>query len=188
MSRVVIHRRISPNTHSHTLMHPQKLLTLILHRDGAAEAALIEGVDVIPVANLTEVVNHLHSTDMIAPGANRAIAVAKRIRKLFKVAGLTYRSPHKFRHGHAVYSLQHAKTMADYKAVSMNLMHQDIRVTDSIYAPLVSDEVQQRIAGLTGTTVLPLALAGEMASFISTLSKGQLSKALMAIAQQLTQA
>ena len=122
------------------------------------------------------------------PGANRSIAVTKRIRNLFKVAGLPYKSPHKFRHGHAVYSLQHAKTMADYKAISMNLMHEDIRVTDSIYAPLAGNEVQQRIASLTSSTVVPTALAGEMASFISTLSKGQLSEALMAIAQQLTQA
>ena len=45
------------------------------------------------------------------------------MRKLFEFADLPYKSPHKFRHGHAVYALQHAKTMADYKAVSMNLMH-----------------------------------------------------------------
>lgn len=123
-----------------------------------------------------------------APGAHRAIAVNKRVRNLFKVAGLPYQSPHKFRHGNAVYSLQHAKTMADYKAVSMNLMHNDIRVTDSIYAPLASNEVQQRIAGLTGTTAPPIALAGEIATFISTLTKGQLSEVLTAIAQQMKQA
>ena len=47
--------------------------------------------------------------------------------------------------------------MADYKAVSMNLMHEDIRVTDSIYAPLASNEVQHRIAGLTGAPAMPSA-------------------------------
>ena len=73
------------------------------------------------------------------------------MRNLFNVAGLPYKSPHKFRHGHAVYALQHAKTMADYKAVSMNLMHEDIRVTDGIYAPLAGNEVQHRIAGLTSS-------------------------------------
>jgi Mg2+-importing ATPase len=31
------------------------------------------------------------------------------------------------------------------------LMHEDIRVTDGIYAPLAGREVQQRIAGLTNT-------------------------------------
>ena len=39
--------------------------------------------------------------------------------------------------------------MADYKAVSMNLMHEDIRTTDSIYARLLSDEVASRIAKLS---------------------------------------
>jgi len=83
------------------------------------------------------------------PGSHRGIALAKRLRRLFALAGLAYKSPHKFRHGHAVYGLQHARTMADYKAVSMNLMHSDIRVTDGIYAVLGKEEVQKRIAGLT---------------------------------------
>src|SRR5512147_57786 len=41
--------------------------TIFAPRDDAAEAALIEGVDVIPVASLAEVVNHLHGVDPIAP-------------------------------------------------------------------------------------------------------------------------
>jgi integrase len=69
------------------------------------------------------------------PGDNRNVALARRIRKIFAVAGLQYKSPHKFRHGHAVYGLQHAHTMADYKAISMNLMHKDIRVTDGSTRP-----------------------------------------------------
>jgi integrase len=95
-----------------------------------------------------------------APGQNRNTALGKRLRLLFAKAGLPYRSPHKFRHGHAVFSLQHAKTMADYKAVSMNLMHNDIRVTDSIYAPLARDEVKERIADLTGPTSANQVVAG----------------------------
>jgi integrase len=87
-----------------------------------------------------------------APGKNRNTALEKRLRILFAKAQLPYRSPHKFRHGHAVFALQHAKTMPDYKAVSMNLMHSDIRVTDAIYAPLAQDEVKARIANLTGPT------------------------------------
>ena len=84
------------------------------------------------------------------PGAHRNIGLNKRLRQLFEAADLPYKSAHKFRHGHAVYALQHASTMADYKAVSMNLMHSDIRVTDSIYAPLAGDEVKNRIANLSG--------------------------------------
>jgi len=44
--------------------------------------------------------------------------------------------------------------MADYKAVSMNLMHEDIRVTDGIYAPLAGHEVLDRIASLTNSLIL----------------------------------
>jgi magnesium chelatase family protein len=36
-------------------------------KDDAPEAALIDGVDVIPVESLSEVVNHLHGIDLIAP-------------------------------------------------------------------------------------------------------------------------
>jgi integrase len=120
-----------------------------------------------------------------APGQNRNIAIAKRLSLLFEEAGVPYQSPHKFRHGHAVYALQHAKTMADYKAVSMNLMHADIRVTDGIYAPLAGHEVQQRIAGLTGQSVVKPNARDGLADFIRSLSQEQLAEALMAIAEQL---
>ncbi len=119
------------------------------------------------------------------PGENRSIALTKRIRKLFEVADLSYKSPHKFRHGHAVYALQHAKTMADYKAVSMNLMHEDIRVTDSIYAPLASHDVQQRIAGLTGGTIAIPSGNADLNALLHTLSKEQLSQAVIAMVQQM---
>jgi site-specific recombinase XerD len=92
---------------------------------------------------------HLLSDEPV--GTHRNLALNKRLRQLYKSAGLPYKSAHKFRHGFAVYGLQHARTMADYKAVSMNLMHEDIRTTDSTYAPLLSDEVGTRIAGLIST-------------------------------------
>ena len=82
------------------------------------------------------------------PGKTRKTALAKQMRKLFAKADVPYLSPHKFRHGHAVYALQHAKTMADYKAISMNLMHNDISTTDGIYAPLAADDVRERLSRL----------------------------------------
>lgn len=69
------------------------------------------------------------------------------------LAGLPYKSAHKFRYGHAVYGLQHAQTMADYKAVSLNLIHEDIKITDQIYAPILNEEVAKRIGGLSNTSV-----------------------------------
>jgi len=121
-----------------------------------------------------------------APGKNRNLAVSKRMRKLFEFAGLPYKSPHKFRHGHAVYALQHAKTMADYKAVSMNLMHEDIRVTDGIYAPLAGNDIQQRIAGLTNQAATVPQANDNLTSLIQNLPKEQLAAALITIAQQMS--
>jgi hypothetical protein len=113
--------------------------------------------------------------------------LTKRIRNLLTVAGLPSKSPHKFRHGHAVYALQHAKTMADYKAVSMNLMHDDIRVTDSIYAPLTTNEVQQRIAGLTGGSMPAHVTDNGMTDLANSLSTDQLSELLVAMAHAMAQ-
>jgi len=118
-----------------------------------------------------------------SPGENRNQMLIKRLRRLFAAAGLAYKSAHKFRHGHAVYGLQHARTMADYKAVSMNLLHHDIEVTDSLYAPILSDEVRERIAGLS-----PMSTAqpkDELISFVSSLSNAELSKIMMTIADRL---
>ena len=37
------------------------------------------------------------------PGKYRRIKLADNLRKLFEAANLEYMSPHKFRHGHAIY-------------------------------------------------------------------------------------
>ena len=62
--------------------------------------------------------------------------------------GLPYHSPHKFRHGHAVYGIKHAKDVQALKAVSQNLMHANLTVTDGIYAILSKEDVQARITSL----------------------------------------
>jgi integrase len=108
----------------------------------------------------------------------------KRLRKLFDQAGLPYKSAHKFRHGHAVYGLLKAQNMADYKAVSMNLMHHDLKITDSIYAPILSEEVKERIAGLTPAQLsIPDA---EFDGLLSQLSNADLSKVLRIVASRLS--
>ena len=120
------------------------------------------------------------------PGKNRNQALNKRLRILFDAAGLEYMSAHKFRHGHAVYGLQHAQTMADYKAVSMNLMHEDIKVTDQIYAPILSEEVKHRISAL-GSSSLPIKrLNNELLDKVDRLSNEELSQLLSLAAERLT--
>ncbi|MFZ2098720.1 MAG: site-specific integrase [Anaerolineales bacterium] len=124
------------------------------------------------------------SLDESEPGKNRHQALDKRLRKLFNIAGLTYKSAHKFRHGHAVYGLLKAQTMADYKAVSMNLMHNDIKITDSIYAPILSEEVKKRIATLTsGQDTMPDT---EIDGLLGQLSNADLSKVLRIVASRLS--
>jgi integrase len=118
------------------------------------------------------------------PGKNRHQALDKRLRKLFTLAVLPYKSAHKFRHGHAVYGFLKAQTMADYKAVSMNLMHNDIKITDSIYAPILSEEVKERIAKLTsGQDSAPDT---EIDCVLSQLSNADLSKVLRVVASRLS--
>ena len=119
------------------------------------------------------------------PGIHRNTAVNDRLQVLFSEAKMKYRSAHKFRHGHAVYGLLHARTMADYKAVSRNLMHQDVTITDSIYAALLDDEVERRISTL-GTTVAPLAKEDDdMERYIHQLPQDRLVRVLKMAAARL---
>ena len=76
--------------------------------------------------------------------------------------------------------------MADYKAVSMNLMHEDIRVTDGIYAPLAGNDIQQRIAGLTNQAATVPQASDSLTALIQSLPKEQLTAALITIAQQMS--
>jgi site-specific recombinase XerC len=119
------------------------------------------------------------------PGKNRGQAIIKRMGKLFDAAGLPYMSPHKFRHGHAVYALQHSRDMVDYKAVSMNLMHADIRVTDAIYAPLAGDDVRQRVTNLSRNGRSSTLPGGKVTASLHDLSDGELSQILAIAAERL---
>ena len=102
---------------------------------------------------------------------------------LFARAQIEYKSPHKFRHGNAVYGLLHAKTLADYKAVSMNLMHENLEITDGIYAPLLSSDVKTRITGLVDNTSQPPDR--RLDNYLDGLEKEKLGKALLMIAEKL---
>jgi integrase len=123
------------------------------------------------------------SLEELPPGKNRHQALDKRLRRLFNLASLPYKSAHKFRHGHAVYGLLKAQTMADYKAVSMNLMHHDIKITDSIYAPIMSNEVQLRISRLSDSK--PDQVENSLESLVRSLSNNDLSAVMRIIAERL---
>jgi len=50
-------------------------------------------------------------------------------------------SPYKFRHGFAVFGLKNSMNIAELKAISQNLMHSSIFITDSIYGILSDKDV-----------------------------------------------
>lgn len=118
------------------------------------------------------------------PGKNRLNALEKRLQKLFNLANLPYKSPHKFRHGNAVYGLLHAQTIADYKAVSMNLMHESIKTTDSIYAPMLSSDVRNRITNLSNPS--STGSNSEIERFLVGLEKEKLADVLRIVASKLS--
>lgn len=80
------------------------------------------------------------------PGQSRTSNLAQHLNALCTRTGVKYKSPHKFRHGFAVYALSLCETMEDFKAVSQNLMHNSMSTTDAIYAKMVNDRVAARMA------------------------------------------
>jgi len=81
------------------------------------------------------------------------------------------RSAQIFRHDHAVYGIKHSKDVGDLKAVSMNLMHSNLSITDGMYGGLSTAEVGKRIAGFGGQLALGDVSQGDIASQIIALAE-----------------
>jgi len=81
-------------------------------------------------------------------GQYRHVRVHKDMKRWLENVGLPYRSPHQFRHGHAVYALTQAQDIADLKAVSLNLMHSNLSITDGVYGVISQQDISRRIQGL----------------------------------------
>ena len=78
--------------------------------------------------------------------SGRAEAFDKGMKMLCERAGVPYKSPHKIRHGHGVYGVKKSRDMGELKAVSMNLMHANISITDGIYGRLANDDMADIIS------------------------------------------
>jgi integrase len=92
-------------------------------------------------------------TGEIVPGASssgefRASIATRNLKQWLNKIGLPYHSPHKFRHGHAVYALKRAKDIVALKAVSQNLMHSNLSITDGVYGILSENDIKGQIAAL----------------------------------------
>jgi site-specific recombinase XerD len=99
---------------------------------------------------------------------NRDQTYRRGLRALCKAAGVPYQSPHKLRHGHAVYGIKNARNMAQLKAISQNLMHSSVTTTDGIYGNLKEEDIRAAIDSLTAPeTVQP---AGELQTLLKALS------------------
>ncbi len=79
----------------------------------------------------------------------RASVIGDDLRIICKKAGVEYKSPHKFRHGHIVYARRLARTPDDVKAISQNVMHANSNITDQVYGALTDNQVQSAIANLS---------------------------------------
>jgi integrase len=90
-----------------------------------------------------------HGGDYLLPGllkgsyTGRAEAFKQGLKQLCELAGIPYKSPHKVRHGHGVYGVKKAKDIAQLKAISQNLMHANIGITDGIYGNLAEDDLAE---------------------------------------------
>jgi integrase len=79
---------------------------------------------------------------------SRAKLLDRGIKGLCEQAGLPYLSAHKLRHGHIVYSMERIKSMEQLKALSQNMMHESVGITDGVYGRLKSDEIGDLYASL----------------------------------------
>jgi integrase len=92
-------------------------------------------------------VNDLITADRKYTG--RITSLRQGLMDLCKLAGVEYKSPHKARHGHGVYGIKRARTMAELKALSQNMMHANIATTDGTYGNLVEDDVAAILSTFT---------------------------------------
>jgi len=78
----------------------------------------------------------------------RASVIGDDLRIICQKAGVEYKSPHKLRHGHIVYARNLAHDMEQLKAISQNVMHSTVLITDQVYAGLTDNQVQSVISSL----------------------------------------
>jgi integrase len=81
-------------------------------------------------------------------GEHREAIARRNLQAYLSKIGMLYYSPHKFRHAHIHYGLERSKTMADYKAVGMNVMHASMDTIDEVYGRLDNDEIKTRIQNM----------------------------------------
>ena len=127
------------------LLDIPELLQVIQDWDNEVRAILPpNGFWFAPLSNMSGAID----PNAFEIGKNRFTLARKDFKAWLEHEDLSYHSPHKFRHGHIHYGLAHAKTAADVKAVSLNVMHSDTKTTDVFYSAFKGDELKSRISAL----------------------------------------
>jgi site-specific recombinase XerC len=81
---------------------------------------------------------------------NHRVSLARRNLKNWMIKeNLPYHSPHKFRHGHIRWGRDHSNNISDFKAISENVMHSSMQITDAIYSSLSGSNLKKRIDNLS---------------------------------------
>lgn len=141
------------NTKNHkaaitTLLNIPELLEVVKRWDALIREAGAE--DVLWYAHFTQQGEISMTNPSKERIATRQHDFTDDLKKLCADAGVAYKSAHKLRHGHVVYALKLAKNMEQMKAISQNVMHATVGITDGIYGNLVHDDVQSAIKSLSG--------------------------------------
>jgi site-specific recombinase XerD len=111
------------------------------------------GLDALWYATLNNDGTQLTKTTRAIVG--RSSVVGDDIRMLCKKAGIEYLSPHKLRHGHIVHARNLARNLEEFKAISQNVMHNSMLITDQVYSGLMNSQVENVIARLGSQSSLP---------------------------------
>lgn len=83
---------------------------------------------------------------------SRYQALYRGVKELCVLAGIEHKTPHKLRHGHAVYGLEHAGDIDNMDAVSKNMGHADLQTTLKIYTKRAREDIKSRIENLGKST------------------------------------
>lgn len=80
---------------------------------------------------------------------SRRMAYSRGLKRMCKRTKIEYKSPHKIRHGYGVYGVKHAQTVEELKAISQNMGHESLSITDRLYSQLAGNEVKRVVVGLS---------------------------------------
>jgi len=124
------------------------------------------------------------SVKILEPGIHRNTALRNRLRLLSQLLEMPYKSPHQYRHGYALYGLERCKTMAEYHALSRNMMHDNISITDQIYVHVDELERGQILSRIHQNSVGEFD--SEFSAFVEQFGKEDLLAGIQILARKLS--